>query len=194
MELKTLGKRGGEKKENPQSIEIKVGKTSVLKIDSDEDNTIKLSLSDENGDKVEIFATEFLAKGNDKIPDKVFANFQHKMNEINIHLVANKEKEKGMEVSFENDKEGIFKIFPENLLKSLSKGITSVFGVKEIMTIAKDSGNEISEEDAEKIIQENRETFSWQQNFGLSYYSLKVIRELKKQKQGVEKIGKKKGS
>lgn len=194
MELKILGKRGGEKKENPQSIEIKVGKTSVLKIDSDEDNTIKLSLSDENGDKVEIFATEFLAKGNDKIPDKVFANFQHKMNEINIHLVANKEKEKGMEVSFENDKEGIFKIFPENLLKSLSKGITSVFGVKEIMTIAKDSGNEISEEDAEKIIQENRETFSWQQNFGLSYYSLKVIRELKKQKQGVEKIGKKKGS
>ena len=187
MELKILGKRGGEKKENPQSIEIKVGKTSTLIIDSDEANTVKLSLTDENGDKVEIFATEFLAKGNDKIPDKVFANFQHKMNEINIHLVANKEKEKGMEVSFENDKEGIFKIFPENLLKSLSKGITSVFGVKEIMTIAKDSGNEISEEDAEKIIQENRETFSWQQNFGLSYYSLKVIRELKKQKQGGNK-------
>lgn len=182
MEIKILGKRGGEKKENPQSLEIKVGKTSVLKIDSDEANTIKLSLSDENGDTVELFAAEFLAKGNDKIPDKVFANFQHKMEEVNIHLVANKEKE--MEVSFENDKEGVFKIFSENLLKSLSKGITSVFGIKEIMTIAKDSGNEISEEDAEKIIQENRETFSWQQNFGLSYYSLKVIRELKKQKQG----------
>lgn len=182
MEIKTLGKRGGEKKENPQSLEIKVGKSSTLRIESDEANTIKLSLSDGNKDTVEIFASEFLAKGNDKIPDKVFANFQHKMDEISIHIVANKEK--GMEVSFENDKEGVFKIFSENLLKSLSEGITSVFGTKEIMTIAKNSGNEISEEDAEKIIQENRETFSWQQIFGLSYFSLKVIRELKKQKQG----------
>lgn len=182
MEIKILGKRGGEKKENPQSLEIKVGKSSTLKIESDEANTIKLSLSDGNKDTVEIFASEFLAKGNDKIPDKVFANFQHKMDEVNIHIVANEEK--GMEVSFENDKEGVFKIFSENLLKSLSEGITSVFGTKEIMDIAKNSGNEISEEDAEKIIQENRETFSWQQVFGLSYYSLKVIRELKKQKQG----------